>query len=169
MLKTVVNSLGSKEKRVYRHISTGAFWAQDQLADIQLGQDNCPHCGQVVNGSDHVLWRCEAVHKHRKHNCLRQLDPDSLPKAVLNGLPPALTASLSSQPWGSSLVQADGGELAEVPHSFGLQPLRDVGNKEELVKLHAGYKGLDVMRLSARVVFSSLRHVAGPFITPVPW
>ena len=70
ILKTVINGLGNKEKRVFRHIATGAFSAQDQLADIQLGLEACPHCGTVDKGTEHILWKCAAIHGHCKHKDL---------------------------------------------------------------------------------------------------
>ena len=88
ILKKVINGLGDKEKRVFRHIATGASWAQDQLADIQLGHEACPHCGIVARGTEHILWKCAAIHGHRKHKDLCDVDTDLLPKAVLNGIPP---------------------------------------------------------------------------------
>jgi ribonuclease HI len=102
VLKSVVNSLGHKEKHVYRHVATGAYWDDDDLADIQLGDGLCKHCGATVSGPSHILWDCPVINSHRTDNTLEGVRSEHLPKAVAVGLPPALGVNLQKPLWEGS-------------------------------------------------------------------
>ena len=58
VLRKIVDGLGTKERNALVHISTGAFWADDQLGRIHEREGLCRHCGAVVEGPHHVLWDC---------------------------------------------------------------------------------------------------------------
>ena len=100
--KQIIHRLGPKEKRVYSHIATGAFWNEDQLANINNTDGMCKHCGNKVHSSSHVLWECPSINKHRRITALNQLDHKALPLCVQNGIPPAMHKSFSNTFWEST-------------------------------------------------------------------
>ena len=77
--KKILGKLGVKERRIYRHISSGAAWAEGHLQEIGLTEGRCSHCGGEAQDITHVCWECPGVNKHRKHTDLKDLDPSILP------------------------------------------------------------------------------------------
>ena len=97
--KKVISHLGEIEKKLHMHISTGGFWAENQLDEINQTGNLCQHCGQTVQGPEHVLWECQCIHKHRTFKDLSEINFKELPKAILNGLPPAMSTRIHAYFW----------------------------------------------------------------------
>ncbi len=57
MVHRIVNDMGDKEQKVYRHIASGGAWADNHLEDIGYSNGLCQHCGQKVGDFSHVLWQ----------------------------------------------------------------------------------------------------------------
>ena len=87
MVKEIINGIGPKEQRIYKHIATGAMWNENEIQQICEQDNTCKHCGELVHDSTHVLWHCCAINKHRKHTQLNNITIEGIPKAVLYGLP----------------------------------------------------------------------------------
>ena len=104
--KYVSNKLGRKERSIHMHLTTGAFWAEDQLQTISVSDGKCPHCQQPVVGTRHVLWDCHAIKKHKKFRKFVDINPDALPTCVQNGIAPALSSKASDPYWDSNLCQS---------------------------------------------------------------
>jgi ribonuclease HI len=150
-------------------VATGAYWAEDQLADIQLSDGMCPHCGQAAAGPEHMLWNCAVVNGHRKCKDLCNIRPGDLPKAILNGLPPALTASLVLPPWGAGADSETEQRQVDLCTEHGMALPGDSASKNALVNYHACERGVDHCKVSARRCFSALKHCDDEVIMPVPW
>ena len=99
MVHRIVNSMGDKEKKVYRHISSGGAWAENHLEDIGLSNGVCRHCGKKVNDISHVLWQCGEISKHRVNKELCNIDPDALPCYIKHGIPAAMTTNVKGPYW----------------------------------------------------------------------
>ena len=100
--KTIVNSLGEKERRIYNHISSGAAWAECHLHDIGLSDGKWKHCGKDTQDITHVSWQCPVINKHRKLNDLDQIDPDLLPTYIKHGVPKAMASNVEATYWGDT-------------------------------------------------------------------
>ena len=81
--------------------------------------------------------KCAAIHGHRKHKDFCNVDTNLLPKAVLNGIPPALTASLTLPPWGKSHADIGSGSTDELPTVSGPHNLKHATSKEHIVNVPA--------------------------------
>ena len=97
--KAIVSHLGIKEQRVYAHIATGGFWGEDQIASINDSQAKCPHCGRADVDTTHINWECPEINKHRAFKELEDLEVRSLPRAVANGVPPAMAIGTAGAYW----------------------------------------------------------------------
>jgi len=113
--KAVFNHLGHKEKRIYAHIATGGFWGEDQLAPSNETNASCPHCGQLNVDTTHLTWECPSINQHRTFKDLCDVDVRKLPKAVANGVPPAMVIGTDGAYWEgtsqSQLFNGDGAPL----------------------------------------------------------
>ena len=105
ILKENMNKFCPHEQNVYRYVSTGAVWNQNELNLIGMSNsDNkCTHCGEIVIDSEHHLWDCHEINKHRNFKDLCEFDHKELPKCVRFGIPPAMDAKLDGPFWGKTL------------------------------------------------------------------
>ena len=99
MAKDIINKFGDKEQRVHKHIATGGMWNDNEIQDISQLDNKCKHCGEVVEDSTHVLWDCCVVNKHRKHNDLKDVNMDGVPKAIKYGIPLSMGWQLTKPFW----------------------------------------------------------------------
>ena len=48
MIKTIINSFGEKEERIYKHIASGAMWNASEICQICDDNYFCQHCGEKL-------------------------------------------------------------------------------------------------------------------------
>lgn len=140
VFKSAVNLLATKPTLFFSHVATGAFWAEHQLEGIQRSHGLCPNCGVKVESAEHILWDYPCINKHRSINELSHLNSTSLPNAVLNGLPPAVVASIKECPWH---LAADAGA-----HQVDSEQV-DPKMRNPQIQYHAQSLGLCIDNLSA--------------------
>ena len=166
-LKSVVNHLGYKEKHVFRHVASGACWDDEDLADIQLGDGRCKHCGAQVHCPAHVLWDCPVVNQHRKVKELEGVHSEHLPKAIAVGLPPALSSDFTSTPW---VTQGDVVKIDDVPERVtNIISVDDAEAKQGLVQHLANSVHDKGVHPRARNLFTSIRDEQGAQCFATPW
>ncbi len=101
VMKGLLNKMGEKEARVYRYVSTGAMWNENQLHSIDKGDGKCRHCKAYVEDTEHILWKCPVIHKYRKNKELCEVNTDCIPKCVKNGIPIVIGCDLTCDFWGT--------------------------------------------------------------------
>ena len=94
LLRRVIVALGPAEQKVYAHIFSGGFWHEQQLSEIDRSNGLCKPGGDQVSSTDHTLWECPMVNKHRKHKALADIQHKHLHKASRNGILPAMSYKL---------------------------------------------------------------------------
>ena len=99
MIKGILNSFGEKEQRIYKHIASGAMWNAKEIQEISDKNKYCQHCGECVEDSTHILWCCAGINKHRTFNDLTGISIESIPKAILYGIPLALGWEITKPFW----------------------------------------------------------------------
>jgi hypothetical protein len=166
-LKSVVNGLGSKEKHVFRHVATGAFWDDEGLAEIQMGDGHCKHCNELVGGPEHVLWDCPVVNQHRKCRELEEVRSKHLPKAIVVGLPPALSSNLTKTPWVDQGSSVGEGDIPDCVASVGKLPNADA--KQLLIEHLCNVRHGQGVHVNARNCFASLKADDGEQCLATPW
>ncbi len=171
ILKGVVNDLGRHEGFVFRHVATGAFWADHQLAAIGVKDPLCPHCSVRVDTADHVTWYCPVVNAHRKVDSLSHINPDHLPPCIKQGLPPSLSADSTEPFWGLSLFPA--AELSALEEqAFGIPQLDDglCNAQRANCILHAELtaRGVAMEEVNARQAVMLIKQSLEPPHMPLP-
>jgi hypothetical protein len=107
IMKSVIHSLGNFEQKIHAHISSGAFWHELQLKSIQRSCGKCKHCGEDVTSTDHVLWECAVINKHRTIKTLSGIKHTHLHKAIRNNIPIAMTQRMHGCFWDEGPAKAD--------------------------------------------------------------
>ena len=99
IMKEILQNLGEKEKRIYTHINTGAFWHEGQLHSIDEADGKCRNCGAHVQDAQHILWNCPEVNKYRHLGLCQNIVWQMLPKCIRMGLPCAMTKDFDRAFW----------------------------------------------------------------------
>ena len=107
IMKSVVNSLAHVEQKIHAHISSGAFWHELQLKGIQRSCGKCKHCGEDVTSTDHVLYECSVINKHRTNKTLSGIKHTHLHKAIRNNIPVAMTQRMHGCFWDDGPAKGD--------------------------------------------------------------
>ena len=170
--KKVIHHLGTAEQKIHMHISTGGFWAEIQNDAINSTGTQCQHCGQEVTGPEHVLWRCPCINKHRKHREMCEVDPNDLPKSILNGLPPAMSSRIHSFFWDKEDKPFQHGDTKHV--AFGMPKNKFHSNlmqsDQMLLDALLDKLGIGHYEINARQAFTQLKKDnASDTIMPLPY
>jgi len=99
VLKEVHKSLGTAARNILNYVSTGAKWSEEDLAKIDRGDGNCPHCGAANASLTHKYWKCPVIKDKMKDTELKDVDPDLLPDAIKAGIPTAMSSSFTKNYW----------------------------------------------------------------------
>jgi ribonuclease HI len=166
ILKTVINSLGEKEQHIYKHVATGAYWNDAELADIEVGGGMCSHCGQSVVAASHVLWDCECVNALRTIKVLSEVRSSDIPKSVANGLPPAMATNFKHPLWGKATSDEEPVSNCATLDRFNHVVHSD--SKNALVKHLSMSNQSDGLEASARKCFTGLKGPSSPADMPTP-
>ena len=97
--RKIINELGQKETKIYKHISSGAAWAQGHLQEIGQAEEMCQHCGEKATTISHITWKCQTINRHRKCRELSDINPDSLPEYIKHGVPKHMSTNLNGTFW----------------------------------------------------------------------
>ncbi len=166
MIKKIVNKLGPKEQKVYRHIATGGAWADNHLADIGQSDGLCPHCDKQVNDITHILWECEHIHKHRKHRDLCDMDHAQLPLHIKHGVPSAMTNDIQAPYWSK---HEDGNQISnnkqfckQIGMWTGKNSANIMSSKHQEVKDALSNVGIDGTKQNARQAFTNAKNNKQP-------
>ena len=171
ILNQTIAELGDKEKRVHQHVATGAFWHEQQLADISESDGKCRHCGQNVCGTDHTLWNCQVINGHRKNTDLCHIKTDTLPPALLNGLPQAMSSCLHGMFWAKSeQVNHDntGGEVMLGEPKGRMRTSVAQSKSQEVRDLLQDIGVTSADHLNARQAFTLIKQNKADFVVPIP-
>ena len=160
--KKIINNLGAKEKRIYRHISSGAAWAEGHLHEIGLSEGRCTHCGAEAQDISHVCWDCPSVNKHRKNTELKDLDPSILPNFIKHGVPKAMSLDVEATFWGDKPQQGEMQNCGkEAIHAIGLHTSNKYQTrascKNQEVKDLMGKNSLNTSTHNARQAFQKIK------------
>ncbi len=166
MARKIVNKLGPKEQKVYRHVATGGAWADSHLASIGKSDGCCPHCGKSVDDMTHILWDCEEIHKHRKLRDLCGLDHSQLPTHIKHGIPSAMTTDVQGPYWSNHENGNQIGNNKQYCKDIGLRTERNNANiascKYQEVKDQFSQAGIDCTQQNARQAFSNIKAIKEP-------
>ena len=124
VLQHVRSKIPKEDIKIFDCIVTGAVWDQD--SKVSAGQDtdsSCPHCHAPTQGIAHTLHGCPGLNHIRcKHKVWSSdVDPNTLPNALLLGLPLAMCIDPSRTFWGQSASQV-GVSSSIVSPSLGVHP-----------------------------------------------
>ncbi len=125
----IIHGLGEKEKKVYRHITSGGAWAENHLEDIGYTDGLCRHCGQKVSDISHALWQCSEINKHRSNRDLCDLDPETLPCYIKHGIPAAMTTNVKGPYWSEEYSVNQIASNEQLCNAIGIK----TGKKQEVV------------------------------------
>ena len=159
VVKAVFHQFGVKDKRVYAHVATGGFWGEDQLVNIRDTNGACPHCGAPNADTTHINWECPVINKHRTFNDLKGINIRCFPKAISNGIPPAMVIGCDGAFWDGSKSDQFGEDLCSRLFAPDPNPSHQPDNVRGLVE-HAmieGALGDYSPRLSAHQVCAKLK------------
>jgi hypothetical protein len=172
IVNKVIAQLGPKEKKIYGHISSGAAWADNHLKDIGESDGKCIHCGEDVDDISHITWKCKVIHKHRKINDLKELNPDVLPCYIKHGVPKAMSTDVQATFWGDKL-EIDSPSNEQANNAIGVATCnksRIVATcKQQEVDDVLSNAGISKQSHNARQAFSKLKankdppHLALPY------
>ena len=98
---SVYHKLEDGARNIYKHITTGGFWNQCQLEQIDESNGTCQHCGQKITSSGHVLWNCPHINECRQHKDLCSITHETLPKAIRNGIAVGMDKNTKGSFWGN--------------------------------------------------------------------
>ncbi len=173
IVKSVMAGLGQKEKRIYSHVSSGGAWADSHLKEIGLSDGKCPHCGTDVEDFTHITWQCEAIHKHRKVDTLKDVDHMILPSYIKHGVPKAMSTDVEGTFWGDRVDQSNMQCKQQTCKAIGLQSSNKgkviASCKHQEVKDVLSRNGIDQQTHNARQAFSKIKankmppHIALPY------
>ena len=164
--RKICDKLDDGAKRIYRHIATGGFWSQDQLSAIGESNDACQHCGQLVQGVDHVLWECEAINKCRKHKQLCEIEHRFLPKPIKNGIAVEMDKNIDGSFWGAKYDQNLQNTIPK-PQTKEAVGINDEGY-DNIINSILQKNDVDE-NLNARQTFQHIKKVANVKDLPLPY
>jgi hypothetical protein len=94
-----------EERRQLHHLCTLSSWDNEKLYDAgQAESTTCDLCLEVKQTTDHLLYSCSALEPKRveARKALGECDFADLPKPLLRGVPPTMSASYEGSFWGTA-------------------------------------------------------------------
>ena len=102
--RPVHNKFGDEDRMLLEIMRTGAAW--DKRKAYWAGRAEACNgglCGEGKEGLTHTIWTCKALHEQRceiDQELAECMGEETLPKALLYGIAPAMAADYRKTPWG---------------------------------------------------------------------
>ena len=133
----------------------------------------CKHCKKEDADTEHTLWDCPVVNKHRTNNKLSRVKHKKLPKAVLNGIPPAMSQDLTNTYWDKDVNNNHNIDNIDSDSSciyMAQQPMHIKKAKSNNVTIQdtCSKHNVDQSNLNARQMFCKIKYIKGETIISLP-
>ena len=105
--KPTHDKFGDEDQMLLEIMRTGAAWDRCKAYWAGRAEDcNCVLCGEGKDGLTHTIWTCKALREQRcevDRELAECIGEETLPKALLYGIAPAMAADYRKTYWGGRL------------------------------------------------------------------